>query len=152
MKPPRGGGTLLKVGILAGLAAGAFALVLFVLRPWFPPGASVASKEHKPAPKVGHVLSLDAVVVNIAQTEGRRYLKTAIQLEVPKEEKVIKEIEGRKAQILDGLIAILTKKSLADLTGPDALDRLRNEMNERIGQDLGRDRVYRVFITEFVVQ
>lgn len=149
MIPPRVKAVLFKVGILAGLAAGAFALVLFVVRPWFPPSAA---KERPTPPKFGRVVSLDAVVVNIAQTEGRRYLKTTIQLEVPEEEKVIKEVEGRRAQVLDLLIATLAKKSLADLTSPDALDRLRSEVHARISQELGRDRVRRVFITEFVVQ
>lgn len=137
------------VGILVGLAAAAFALVLFVVRPLFPPSAAT---EPPPPPKFGRVISLDAVVVNIAQTEGRRYLKASIQLEVPEEEKVVKEVEGRRAQVLDLLVATLAKKSLPDLTSPDALDRLRSELHARISQELGRDRVRRIFITEFVVQ
>jgi len=152
MIPPRVKAALIKVGILAGLAAGAFALVLFVVRPWFPPSAATAGRERTPPPKFGRVVGLDAVVVNIAQSEGRRYLKASIQFEVPEEEKVIKEVEARKAQILDMLIGVLAKKTLADLTSPDALDRLRGEVHERIGQELGREKVRRVFITEFVVQ
>jgi flagellar FliL protein len=140
------------LGIFLGLAAGALALVLFVVRPLFPPVAGGTAKGPAAAPRFGRVLALDAVVVNVAQTEGRRYLKTTIQLEVPEEEKAVKEVEGRKAQLLDLLIAILAKKSLAELSAPDALERLRAEVHERLSQELGREKVRRVFITEFVIQ
>ncbi len=140
------------LGILVGLAGAAFALVLYVVRPMFPPVAAARGKGQAAPAKFGRVVALDAVVVNVAQTEGRRYLKAAIQLEVPEEEKAIKEIEVRKAQLLDLLIATLAKKSLADLTSPDTLDRVRTEIHERVSQELGGDRVRRVFITEFVVQ
>lgn len=140
------------LGIFLGLAAGSLALVLFVVRPLFPPVAGGAAKGPAAATRFGRVLALDAVVVNVAQTEGRRYLKTTIQLEVPDEEKAIKEVEGRKAQLLDLLIAILARKSLAELSAPDALDRLRAEVHERLSQELGREKVRRVFITEFVIQ
>lgn len=140
------------LGIFAGVAAAAFALVLFVLRPLFPPVGDVAAKAKSTKQKFGRIVGLDTVVVNIAQTEGRRYLKATIQLEVPEEEKAAKEIEARKAQLLDLLIATLSKKSLTDLTSPDALDRLRTEVHERMIQELGKEKVRRVFITEFVVQ
>ncbi|HSB73588.1 MAG TPA: flagellar basal body-associated FliL family protein [Candidatus Methylomirabilis sp.] len=143
---------LVRVAIFAGLAAGAFAVVLFVVRPLLPPPAAGEAKPRSTPEKFGRVVSLDSVVVNVAQTEGRRYLKATIQIEVPEEEKVVKEVEARKPQLLDLLVSTLTKKSLAEVTAPDALDRLRTEVQERVSQDLGRERVRRVFITEFVVQ
>ncbi|MFB3817282.1 MAG: flagellar basal body-associated protein FliL [Candidatus Methylomirabilales bacterium] len=141
---------LMPVLILAGVAAAAVAVALFVLRPLFPPPAASA-----PPPKAetfGRVVPLDAVVVNLAQSEGRRYLKVSVHLEVPDEEKVAKEVEQRKPQLLDLLVATLTQKSLADVTAPDALGRLRDEVQQRAGQELGPGKVRRVFITEFVVQ
>jgi flagellar FliL protein len=71
---------------------------------------------------------------------------------VPEDEKVVKEVEARKPLLLDTLVATLTKKSLVDVTAPEALDRLRAEVLERLTEMLGRERVRRVFITEFVVQ
>jgi flagellar FliL protein len=146
---------LLPAALFAGLAAAAVALVLVVLRPLFPPvpaGGAAAHPASAPAAKFGRVVSLDSVVVNLAQSEGRRYLKATIQLEVPEEERVVKEVEARKAQLLDLVVATLARKSLGELTGPEALDRLRGELTDRTRQELGAERVRRVFITEFVVQ
>lgn len=141
-----------KVGVLVGLAGAAFALVVFGVRPLFPPPAAGKTKPVESVPKFGRVVALDSVVVNVAQTEGRRYLKATVHLEVPEEEKAAKEVEARKPQLLDLIVATLTKKTLADVTAPEALDRLRGEVLERITQALGPERVRRVYITEFVVQ
>jgi flagellar FliL protein len=141
-----------KVGILVGLAGAAFAVVMFVVRPLFPPPAAGKAKPAEPAHKFGRVVALDSVVVNVAQTEGRRYLKATVHLEVPEDEKVAKEVEARKPQLLDVIVATLTKKTLTDVTAPEALDRLRGEVLERMTQALGPERVRRVYITEFVVQ
>jgi flagellar FliL protein len=139
------------VGICVGLAAAAAALVLFVIRPLFPPVSANAARPAAPQ-KFGRVIALESVVVNIAQTEGRRYLKATVHVEVPEEEKIVKEVETRKPLVLDTLVATFSKKSLADVTAPEALDRLRAEVLERLTTTLGPERVRRVFITEFVVQ
>jgi flagellar FliL protein len=140
------------LGIFAALAGLAFAAVLFIVRPLFPPMDEPTAKGQAGPERIGRILSLDSVVVNVAQTDGRRYLKTTIQLEVPEDGKAAKDVEARKAQLLDLLIAVLSRKSLADLTSPEALDRLRSELYERLVQELGKERLRRVFITEFVVQ
>jgi flagellar basal body-associated protein FliL len=118
----------------------------------FPPVASGDVKPKPPAHKFGRVLALDSVVVNVAQTEGRRYLKATVHLEVADEEKLVKELESRKPQMVDLIVATLSKKTLTDVTAPEALDRLRGEMLERFVSVLGAERVRQVFVTEFVVQ
>jgi len=148
-------GLLLRGAVFVGLAGAAFAVALFVVRPLFPPlkGGNTPPPTEKPTPvKFGRIIPLESVVVNVAQTEGRRYLKATIQLEVADDEKVAKEVEARKVQIIDLLVATLAKKSLTDVTTPDALDRLRGELYERISQEFDKEKVRRIFITEFVVQ
>jgi flagellar FliL protein len=145
-------GYLPMVGILVALAAGAFAVVLFVVRPMFPSPVAGETKPKTTTHKFGRVVALDSVVVNLAQTEGRRYLKATVHIEVPEEEKVVKEVESRKPQLLDLIVATLTKKTLSEVTAPEALDKLRGEVLERVSQALGPERVRQVFITEFVVQ
>jgi flagellar FliL protein len=141
-----------KVGICAALAGAAFAIVLFVVRPMFPPIAADAKKTAAPPQKFGKVIALEPVVVNLAQSEGRRYLKATVHLEVPEEEKVVKDVEARKPQLLDLLVNMLSKKTLAEVTAPEGLDALRAEILERVVQGVGKEHVRQVFVTEFVVQ
>jgi len=135
--------------ILVGVAGAAAALALWVLRPMFPPPAPGTAPAG--AEEFGRVVPLEPVVVNLAQSEGRRYLKVSVHLEAPGEE-AAKEVERRRPQLLDLLVGTLTRKSLVDVTAPEALDRLREEVQQKAAQALGPDKVRRVFITEFVVQ
>ena len=155
--PPSGGSRKLlallpKAGICVALAGSAFAIVLFVIRPMFPPIAADTKTTAAPPQKFGKVIALEPVVVNLAQSEGRRYLKATVHLEVPDQEKVVKEVEARKPQLLDLLVNLLTKKTLAEVTAPEGLDALRAEILERVVQVVGKERVRQVFVTEFVVQ
>lgn len=143
-------GWLPRVGIFTLLAVAAVGVAFFGVRPYLEHGAAEAKP--KAREKFGRVLALEPVVVNLAQTEGRRYLKATVHLEIAEEEKVAKEVEVRKPQIQDLLVSTFSRKSLADATAPEALDRLRAETLERLTQALGPGRVQRVFITEFVVQ
>ena len=140
------------VGILADSPAQPSRLCCSSCAPCFRPWRRVMPKPPEVVHKFGRVVALDSVVVNVAQTEGRRYLKATVHLEVPEEEKIVKEVESRKPQLLDLIVATLTKKSLTDVTAPEALDKLRGEVLERMIQVLGAERVRRVYITEFVVQ
>jgi flagellar protein FliL len=141
-----------KAGVCVALAGAAFAIVIFVVRPMFPPIAADAKKPAVPARKFGKVIALEPVVVNLAQSEGRRYLKATVHLEVPEEEKVVKEVEARKPQLLDLLVNLLSKKTLTEVTAPEGLDALRAEILERMVQAVGKEHVRQVFVTEFVVQ
>jgi flagellar basal body-associated protein FliL len=145
-----------KLAVFGVLALAAFAAALFVLRPFLMPhtaGGNVAAQAAPAKPeKFGRTVSLDAVIVNVAQTEGRRFLKATVQMEVPDEEKLVKEVEARRPQILDLVIGTLARKTLAEVTSPDALDRVRTELQERIVKEMSAEKVRRVFITEFVVQ
>ena len=149
-------------GILAGLGAAAFGLVVFVLKPMLPPPAATATatapaeakgkpkdeKKHEP----GKNVALESVVVNIAGTEGKRYLKATVQAEVPDNEKIVKEVTERKPQLSDILVTTLSRKTLPEVTAPDALTTLRGEIFEKFAEELGPAKLRRVFITEFVIQ
>ena len=148
-------------GIMAGLGAAAFALVVFVLKPMLPPPAPAtpaASAEAKGKPKgekkhePGKNVALESVVVNIAGTEGKRYLKATVQAEVPDNEKIVKEVTERKPQLADILVTTLARKTLPEVTAPDALTTLRGEIFEKFVEELGPAKLRRVFITEFVIQ
>jgi flagellar basal body-associated protein FliL len=144
-------------GILAGLGAAAFGLVLYVVKPMLPPPAPAAA-EGKGKPKAakrhapGKNVALEPVVVNIAGTEGKRYLKATVQAEVPDQEKIVKEVTERKPQLADILVTTLSRKTLPEVTAPDALAALRGEIFEKFAEELGPTKLHRVFITEFVIQ
>jgi flagellar basal body-associated protein FliL len=152
----RPGGKLKKIGVLLGiltaLTGAAFAVALYVLKPLLVVDAKGAAAKVHAKPTPGKILPLDPVIVNIAGTDGRRYLKTTVQIEIPDDEKQFKEVQTRKALLIDRLIGILSRKPLHEVTTIGSVDRLRQEIAEKFKQELGGERLRAVYLTEFVIQ
>lgn len=106
------------------------------------------------------------VTVNIAETNGERFLKASVQLEWNAAEKVLgEELNGRLPKIKNIIIDILSSKPLAELMTVEGKKAIREaivsdvnatlpaEVVEKPGEDpvpLGK--VERAFFVEFIVQ
>jgi flagellar basal body-associated protein FliL len=138
-----------------GRVFGVGALLLVCLSstsPWMQ-GCSRGTAPAEKAPRpIGHILAVDPVIVNVFGTNGTRYLKTTVAVEVLDNEKKVKEVEERKSQILDVLVSDLRKRTLAEVTAPDALGTIRADLLAEVRQALGAELVQQLLVTEFVVQ
>jgi len=108
----------------------------------------------KPLPEKPVVISvwpMDAFVINIAETNGERYLKIVIQLEVS-DPGVGPELEQFKPRIRDSVLDLLTSKTYKDLMDMAGKQRLREDIAGRINNILQRGKVTKVYFTDFVIQ
>lgn len=108
----------------------------------------------KPAAEKPIVLTIwpmEAFVINIAETNGERYLKLVIQLEVSDPD-VVKELDQLKPRLRDTILDLLTSKTYKDLMDLAGKQRLREEIAGRINNILQRGKVTKVYFTDFVVQ
>ncbi|GEM_PF-1003233 len=97
------------------------------------------------------IVPLDTIIVNLSASNGRRYLKTKINLEA-KDGEVKKTIESKAIQIKDRLISILSSKTLEDIDGLEAQENLRKEIKDAVDVVLKVEGVLQVYFTEFVIQ
>jgi flagellar FliL protein len=109
--------------------------------------AEAHAEEHKPP---AHVMRAGTVVVNIAGTEGKRYLRTTV--EVGAALKDAKHLEEFKAPLLDAALDVLGTKPLPALLEPGDREPLREELRTKFNAALGHPAVIRVYLTEFLVQ
>jgi flagellar protein FliL len=102
-------------------------------------------------PAVGALLPLDSFIANLADEDGRRYLKATVQVEFfgPR---VPDEFEARVPQIRDLLLTLLTSKLFAEIRTPAGKAVLHDEMVNRMNRALNKDLVKAVYFTEFIVQ
>jgi flagellar protein FliL len=129
------------------LAIGGGAAWFFLLRGHrHGPAPVAASVVHEPA----HVWKAGTVVVNIAGTGGRRYLRTTIELGVAP--KAAKHVDEQRALLVDTALGVLGAEPLDRLLDPGQREPLRAHLKERLNETLGRADVTHVFLTEFVVQ
>ncbi|MDR3563796.1 MAG: flagellar basal body-associated FliL family protein [Negativicutes bacterium] len=97
----------------------------------------------------------DGLIINIGGVNSGRYLKIGLTLEL-KPEKKAKEGEGKtvspeEIKILDTVVYILRSQKLEDFD-PSKQERLKDLIKNEVNKALGQDRVYDVYITNFVLQ
>lgn len=97
----------------------------------------------------GMVLPLPPVTVNLADPNGRRYLKLGMEVEVNSD--VASELKAQNARIRDSIIMLLAGKTYGEIASPDGKVLLKAEIAARLNQILGAQRVIRVYLTDFVV-
>ncbi len=103
----------------------------------------------KMAPGIMH--EMEPFIVNLLDQDGRRYLKTTVELQIGNKDEE-KELVERIPQIRDAVLLLLTSKSFGDISTPEGKIQLRNELIARINQVLQRPTVRALYFTEFVVQ
>jgi len=102
-------------------------------------------------PPVIAIWPMEAFIINIADTNGERYLKLVIQLEVS-EATVVPELEQLKPRLRDTILDLLTSKTYKDLMDLSGKQRLREDIAGRINNILISGKVTKVYFTDFVVQ
>ena len=108
-------------------------------------------EEHEKPPAVGALLPLDPFIANLADEDGKRYLKATLQVEFF-DARVPDDFAARTAQIRDLLLTLFTSKTFSDVRTPEGKGQLREEIINRMNRALHRDAVKAVYFTEFIVQ
>jgi flagellar FliL protein len=157
------------------LAVGAFFAVKMVLLPKLqaaqPTAAEAKKAEAKVVEKPKEIVLIENLIVNPAGTNGTRYLSTSIGLEVEKEaaeggakgEGESKgEGDGKSAEngrmkamtpvIRDILIAILSSRTLEELSSVEGKEIVRKEILEKVQLALGDIKLSKVYFVDYVLQ
>lgn len=108
-------------------------------------------ERQSPLPRsAGLVLPLPPITVNLADPNGRRYLKLGMEVEVNAD--VSNELKAQSPRIRDAIIMLLAGKTYGEVASPDGKVLLKAEIAARLNQILGAQRVVRVYFTDFVVE
>src|SRR5439155_23781030 len=108
-------------------------------------------KERETRPEVGALPALGPFIANLADEDGKRYLKATGQVEFL-EGKVPPEVNARLPQIRDLLLTLFTSKLFAEIRTPQGKALLRDEIINRLNRVLRHDVVKAIYFTEFIVQ
>ena len=99
----------------------------------------------------GATEALDPFIANLADEDGRRYLKATLQFEFFEHE-VPPEFSARQAQVRDAILTLMTSKTFAEIRSPQGKALFREELINRTNHVVHRDIVKAVYFTEFIVQ
>lgn len=133
--------------IVAAVSA-SYLTFLFFSQGKSPAEGQAAAKE--PA-KFGQTFDLGEFTVNLAGDSGRRYVRTKIVVEVNKPE-VVNELQQRTPQLRDGVITVLSSKTMDDIATIEGRENLRREIIRSLEARVGSGRIRNVYFTDFVYQ
>jgi len=94
---------------------------------------------------------LESIIVNLMDDNGKRYLKTTIQLEISNED-CVSELNSLKPEIMDSLLDLLSSKEYKEIAGFEGKQRLRDEIAIRLNNYLSKGQITKVYFTEFIIQ
>jgi flagellar FliL protein len=102
--------------------------------------------------RVKAILSLDPFLVNLADANESRFLKTTFQLGLAED----LEEEGKDsisiAAMRDSIITLLSSKTAEQILTSQGKDKLREEIRSRVNAISPKIKVVEVYIVDFVVQ
>jgi flagellar FliL protein len=139
---------LMVVGLVLMIAGGALS---FGLSTYFFSNSDALAKKETKGVTSGPLVKLGDFTVNIANPEGRRFLKTEIHMEV-KDAETQKNIELKMPIIQDKVLSVLSSKTLSDLEVYNR-DNLKQELLNQINSGLGGDNpIQNIYFTVFIMQ
>ena len=113
-------------------------------------GAGGENTEELP-PGVGVMFTMDPFVVNLAGSNGKRFLKVTASLELSSPE-VNPEFEENLQKITDSILVLLSSKSFEDVYSVQGKSKLKDEITTRVNRFLVVGHVKDAYFTEFIVQ
>lgn len=93
---------------------------------------------------------LDEFLVNLADEDGKRYLKVKVFLGYDNK-KLDTELEEKKPILRDAIISVLRTKKAADIT-PKGVESVKIEIIQRINSILEKGQLNNVYINDILVQ
>ena len=113
--------------------------------------AEEEGKEALEANVMGPMVPLDTFIVNLADKGGNRYLRLSMDLEL-EDESTKEELSLRTSQIRDGILMLVTTRSVETIQTTKGKNDLRGEIIEQMNGILKGKKVKNIFFTEFVIQ
>ena len=116
-------------------------------------------KKKKNDPEKGHggegaTVNFEPFLVNLADKEASRYIKTSIRLLVANKEfaETIAKGETLIPRMRDTILTLLSTKTAEEITSNDGKEKLKKEILEKVNEYLPEEGAEEVFFTDFVVQ
>ena len=109
----------------------------------------VEKKEEKKKKDV--MFHLDPLIVNLARSQGSRFLKITISLEMSSPE-VRGDLDKNIRKLTDSILLLLSTKSFEDVYSVQGKFTLKGEITSRVNQYLTVGQVKGAYFTEFLIQ
>jgi len=99
----------------------------------------------------GLIFSVDDMIVNPAQTNGKMLLLASLGLSVETEESR-KSLEEKQVIVKDAIISVLSSKSVTQLGSASYRDTLKTEILKNLAVQMPGSKVNNIYFSKFIIQ
>ncbi|QIR76930.1 flagellar basal body-associated protein FliL [Sulfurospirillum diekertiae] len=100
---------------------------------------------------IGPMYPMAQFIVNLLSESGNRFLKVSIDLELS-DPKLQPEMDHKKSLIRDIIIRTFSSKTFEEISTLKGKDKLKDEVLDKINENLSDGQVKNIYFTDFVVQ
>ncbi len=99
----------------------------------------------------GLIFSVDDMIVNPAQTNGKMLLLASLGLSVESEESK-KSLEEKQVIVKDAIISVLSSKTVTQLSSGTYRDTLKTEILKNLAVQMPGSNVNNIYFSKFIIQ
>ncbi|MCG8373684.1 MAG: flagellar basal body-associated FliL family protein [Balneolales bacterium] len=136
-----------KYFLLLFILCGQAYLAYVIVDKYYP---SIYAKMNEEKPPELTTYLIEQMVVNPANTNGRRYLLVEISLEMNVDHVPI--LETNNPRVKQEMIESFSSRTVSQLTQPEEREVLRQEISEIINASIGETSVHNLYFTKYVLQ
>ncbi|MFQ5449134.1 MAG: flagellar basal body-associated protein FliL [Nitrospinaceae bacterium] len=144
---------ILLGGLMVAAGGGYYAYMKYFQNPApvQEPAAAEEAKKEPASPQLGVMFPLEPFIVNLAGTQGKRFLKVTVSLELSAPE-VHAELKENLPKITDSILVLLSSKTFDDVYSIQGKFKLKDEVTTRVNRFLLVGHVKDAYFTEFIIQ
>ena len=114
-------------------------------------GEGAAKEGAKEEVNLGVMFPLDPLIVNLAGSQGKRFLKVTVSFELSTTE-VHAELKENIQKVTDSILVLLSSKTFEDVYSVQGKFKLKDEVTTRVNRFLVVGHVKEAYFTEFIIQ
>jgi flagellar protein FliL len=115
-------------------------------------GKDTAKKaEQKPVELGKHIYMVDDLIINPANTEGKRLLLSSLGFDVASEQNA-QELKAKDIQLKDAIISVVSSKVMSQLGDITFRDTLRTEIMKRVNQAMPDVKINTIYFSKYILQ
>jgi flagellar FliL protein len=140
---------IVVLGLLGG--GGYFAYMKYLQSDSSPAAIEPGETAGEIPPNLGIMFSLDPFIVNLAGSQGKRFLKVTVSLELSAPE-IHAEVKENIQKIMDSILVLLSSKNFEDVYSVQGKFKLKDEITARVNRFLVLGHIKEAYFTEFIIQ
>ncbi|GJL80003.1 MAG: flagellar basal body-associated protein FliL [Nitrospinaceae bacterium] len=142
---------LILLIVLSALGGGGYYAYITYFKEQAPAEGASGDTALEEAPTLGIMFPLDPFVVNLAGSQGKRFLKVTVSLELSAPE-LHAEVKENLQKITDSVLVLLSSKNFEDVYSVQGKFKLKDEITTRVNRFLVLGHIREAYFTEFIIQ